>query len=155
MDISRRMILTLPISLFNSDKPINPIKPLVQNVQVTRVVFPQKPTTKFITSENTEITIPEMKNLEIQVPLEPNKKEVVISDINDIKFFNHCATIFELYHDEYNTFNQYKKDKYIEYRLSLLEAFDRSTSMVESKGLRDFLIEQGSSFNNVSNIFEI
>lgn len=142
MILSRRILFTLPISsvIHNTS---------TQKLQKTSVAIP--------------ITIPVDTKPDPQIQLNDDipvtsstEKLVTISDINDVKFFNHCAKLFELYHDDYKSFNEYKKDQYKKYKLSLLEAYDNSCNMIESEDLKDFIREQGQTFSmeNVCNIHE-
>ncbi len=138
MILSRRLLFTLPASSViptTDKKMIKPPSPIL-DTPLNKITKSELPPTESI-KNNTERT-------------------VVISDVNDVKFFNHCATLFELYHDEYKTVNQYKKDQYKKYKMSLIEAYDNSTTMIESEDLRDFLREQGATFSmeNVCDIHE-
>lgn len=153
MLLSRRLLFTLPISMVNPNSTqhtnIKPI-PNIPNIAKTQVIT--MPIHQFRVSEQVSDQVSD-----IVKPMEPkpNEKIVVLSDINDVKFFNHCAAIFELYHDEYNTYNQYKKDQYVKYKNTLAEAYDNSASLIESEELKKFVREQDmSSFENVCNVYE-
>lgn len=145
MILSRRVLFTLPVSIIHNTS--------TQNIPETRTNIRLIPIN---IHQNVQTNKQVVTDVNLEETTSSSEKLVTISDINDVKFFNHCAKLFELYHDDYTSFNEYKKDQYKKYKLSLLEAYDNSCNMIESEDLKDFIREQGQTFSmeNVCNIHE-
>lgn len=162
MILSRRILFTLPVSSIinnpSNQKVTKSFKVPTQVPMQIPVFIPNSPS-----PTNPMIDTPIDKIPNVNIPSnndneitnqKSNEKIVVINDVNDIKFFNHCATIFKLYHDDYKIFNGYKKDQYKKYKMSLIEAYDNSCSMIESEDLKDFVQTQGQTFS-IENVCDI